>query len=181
VSAIVLTVVCVQLAMRASTSERSVARLDLLGVSPVVAAVAIGVTTVAAMSEWEDAQPLVMRRLRTVHSMLAAVGCALGAAPVPGLLPNGRWLLQNALLLLGLVLLGSVLLSPELSWIVPLAFAGACIVFGEGDDGVQPKSWALLLRPDHPWVMVLATGVGVIGGTTYVIRGPRRTYAPETM
>ena len=107
-------------------------------------------------------------------------GLLLLAAPVAialGATDGGLICLRNLALLMGLTTLGGLVVQAEWSWLVALAFVGACVTYGTDELNNLPYSWALLLQPPtDPAAAAISTAIALTGWIAYA----QRDLAPPT-
>jgi hypothetical protein len=154
------------------------ARPPVTTMAPLVVVLLLGMTLAGADVELDRSQPRLSNGLRAIHALsAAAVGSSLLALSVtqqPQLF-GALALARNTLGLLGVVLLASALLSPQLIWVPAFGYAAAVHVGAPYPAGSGAAWWAWVMQPgrlDPAWIVAIA--LLVAGTIVYTVRGPAR-------
>lgn len=158
--------------------EGHLARLPVVVMGALVAAVLVSVTLSGADVDLERTVPRLTRGSRAVHA-LAAVALAAGilaAATTPHALDfAAAAMVRNTAGLVGLILVSVTLLPSALSWAPTFGYAVLTLLAGprSADRGAAWWAWPLQPGPlDASWtVAALLLSAGAI---LYAVRGPAR-------
>ncbi|MEV6692115.1 hypothetical protein AB0M35_11685 [Micromonospora sp. NPDC051196] len=153
----------------------SVARIPVVALAPLLAAVLLGPSLAGADEELERGTPLPWRVWRTGHVLLAAVlsAAVLSLAGLADPHTFGAYaLVRNTLGHTGLVVGAAALLGVRLAWLP--AFCYGCAVYAAAPRGTDRVTaiWAWPVQPSSATVSWLVVGVLFVAGITgYVLRG----------
>jgi hypothetical protein len=158
-----------------SLSDRS-----LLALSPLVLVVLLGATLGPALGEWEEARPGLLRRLRAVHGTAVMLACAVAVAPLPGTVNEGAIPVRNAFIFVGIACAWTTTFEPQLNWVLPVVLSAFAFFTGQRYATVDTlPPWLFLLAPGRPVLDAVGYVLGVGGVAAFVVRGPRRSLAPD--
>jgi hypothetical protein len=151
------------------------ARVPVVAVAPLAAALLLGTTLAGADEQMERGLPVRWRRWRFAHLTASTVMIAAALSLIGLRSPEtyGAYaLIRNAIGLVGMVAGAAVGVGPRLFWLLPFGYVCAIYAAHPARDGGPAQIWAWPVQPSwQPASWWTAIVVALIGGAAYTLRG----------